>query len=100
MHYADGQPAKAGDVLIRREFYKQGEIETGNEVIGILAGAQSQSKSCNGNLIVVARRLKTELGFGPWLSVPFNGNEWSVTLSQCLPIDPNELFSTKPEQSA
>jgi hypothetical protein len=92
MHYSNGQPAKAGDLLIRREFYRQGGIEVGNEVIGVLAGAQSQSTTCNGNLVVLARRIKSELGFGPWLSVPFSGNEWSVTLSQCLPIETNELF--------
>jgi hypothetical protein len=52
MHYANGQPAKAGDLVIRREFYKQGEKETGNEVIGVITGGQSQSTSCNGYLIV------------------------------------------------
>jgi hypothetical protein len=95
MHYANGQPAKTGDLVIRREFYKQGEKETGNEVIGVLTGAQSQSTACNGNCAVFAQRLKTELGCGPWTPV-LPGNLWTVTLSQCLPIEPNELFATKP----
>ncbi|MBZ5533095.1 MAG: hypothetical protein LAO20_16820 [Acidobacteriia bacterium] len=91
MHYANGQEAKAGDLVVKRELYKAGEIEVGSETIGILCGAQSQSTTCNGTLVPVAKRLKSELGFGPWL--PIHGQEWSATLSQCMPVDPSSLFA-------
>lgn len=49
MHYANGQEAKAGDLIIKREFYSQSGIEVGSEVVGVVVGAQSQSKTCTGS---------------------------------------------------
>lgn len=84
MHYKDGTPARAGDLVMRTEMFGT----SGNQTIGILSGATSQSTTCNGHIIPVAQRQLSELGWGPWL--PLGGNVislWSVTLSDCERID-------------
>jgi hypothetical protein len=83
MHYKDGSPARAGDLVMKTEMY--GTI--GTQTAGILTGA-SQSTACNGKIVPVAHRELTALGWGPWM--PLAGrvdSPWSVTLSQCERLD-------------
>ena len=85
MHYKDGTQASAGDLVIRTEMSGTRSI-SGNQTVGILSGAFSHSTACNGNIIPVAHRQLSDLGWGPWLPVGAS-SPWSVTLSQCERID-------------
>lgn len=99
MHYADGTPAKAGDLVINTQKYGD---KSGSQTVGILTGAHEvDSKKCNGNLCPVARRSLTALGWGPWLPVQAGFNDWTVTVGECLQVDWNDLaIGTAVQQGA
>ncbi|HZC24698.1 MAG TPA: hypothetical protein VE866_15260 [Candidatus Binatia bacterium] len=80
MHYADGTPAKAGDLVVKRI----PEGQKGTELIGFLRSGQASASSCNGNLDVIAVRDVSDLGISDWRAVNYTG--WCVTINEFLPI--------------
>jgi hypothetical protein len=84
MHYKDGTPAKAGDLVLNTTLYGG---DGGRQVIGVLTSGTAGSTTCNGNICPVARRQKSTLGWGPWLPLGCQTNDWSVTISECEKLD-------------
>lgn len=82
MHYANGQEAKPGDLVIHHEGHQQ--------FAGVLTSATSGCETCNGNIHPVARRVKSTAGWGPWLPIT-SPHDWRATISQCLPVDFDSL---------
>lgn len=79
MHYRDGSEAQLNDLVVMKQDYGK----TGSEVVGVLTGAQSQSNSCNASLLALARRTKSELGWGPWIPMVGQTYDFCVTLNEC-----------------
>jgi hypothetical protein len=73
-HYADGTPAKHGDLVLRRDSYQHG-----TDLVGIVMSIQPGSDSCNAQVIPLAARQK---GSELWLPVTLQ-NTWCCTLSEC-----------------
>lgn len=96
MHYADGKPAKLGDLLIYRNRYRQGNgSEIGSDLVGILVSGSTQSTTCNGMVVPVVKRTVSEIGVGPWIPVSaVGGNDWSVTLKDCLEVNLGEATNS------
>lgn len=90
MHYANGKEAKAGDLVFSNQNY---DATNGCQIVGVLMSARPHDTNCNGTLQVVARRVKSEAGWSPWIPCNTTPNDWSVTLSGCNPIDPAVLFA-------
>ena len=85
MHYADGTPAKLGDLV--RHSLKEGS--SGTEVMGILVSATSTSDTCNGQLDPVARRIISSAGKTGWL--PYRPQyDYCATLLECYPVKTEE----------
>jgi hypothetical protein len=94
MHYADGTPAKMGDLV-----YKPSTWTTDSEIIGILVSGTAQSTSCNGSVEVVAVRHHSDLGESGWRPAPNAGNGWCVTVSDLLPMPLPVLPAPDPDPS-
>jgi hypothetical protein len=95
MHYKDGTPATAGDLILNT----QGVSETsGQQLVGILTYATATSTTCNGGIKPLVSRNKSSLGWGPWLQIE-GPSGWTVTLSQCEKIDglPQPVAQPVPE---
>jgi len=92
MHYADGQPAKVGDLIIHEDF--------GAQVAGILTGANAQSDTCNGNIHAIAKRAKSQLGLGHWQPIVGSNDNWYVTLKNCVAVDFNSISEFSKGQSS
>lgn len=82
MHYANGQEAKAGDLVIK---FRKPETASDMETIGILRSATAQTESCNGQMIPLARRVYSDAGLSPWIPV-IQGYPDCVTLGELLPV--------------
>ncbi len=81
-HYADGTPAKVGDLIVNRQGWNKN-----SETILIVIGIQPSSDSCNASAIPLAVR-------------PVEGNpcfpmgpqsSWTVTLKECMRMDAPEF---------
>lgn len=74
-HYADGRPAKVGDLVVRQQAWDR--TETAMIITSITA-----SESCNAGAIPLA----TKQGDGPWFP---SGPQpvWSVTLKETMKFD-------------
>ena len=81
MHYADGTPAKAGDLVVKR--IPEGQFK-GTELIGFLRSGNASYSSCNGNIDVIAVRDVSDLGTTDWRAVNYTG--WSITVGEFLPL--------------
>jgi hypothetical protein len=86
MHYANGQEAKLGDLVVLR---KKPEYTQGAEVIGTLIQGTAGSGTCNGQLQPLAQRFFSELGVSVWLPAPAQ-YPTRVTISELLPIEFSE----------
>lgn len=82
MHYRSGKAAQINDLIVMRQ--EHGNV--GSECAGILTSAQASSTSCNGNMHVLARRTKSDLGWGPWLPAQYT-YDTTVTLSECDKVE-------------
>ena len=73
MHYADGTPAKHGDLVIHAD------VNSAMETAGVVTGLTAGSDTCNGQFTPVAHRQKgTEVWF------PLTGQQgWDITLKSC-----------------
>lgn len=80
MHYKDGKEAKVNDLVISSQEWGR----SGQEVVGILVSGDA-SASCDGLLLGVASRIKSDLGWGPWL--PASDKTFCVDLSSCLKVE-------------
>lgn len=80
MHYANGQPAKLGDLVVLR---KKPEYKQGTEIIGTLINGNAGS-TCNG-LQPFAQRFVSELGVSVWLPVPAQFPT-CVTIGELTPL--------------
>jgi len=74
-HYADGTPAKHGDLVMRKEKHEQG-----TEMLGIVATISPGTDTCNAQVLPLAMRQKGAAGWLPMMGSPPN---WHVTLSEC-----------------
>lgn len=74
-HYADGTPAKHGDLAVRQNSWDK------SEVIGIITSI-TPSESCNAYMIPLA---SCQVG-SPWFP---SGNQpvWTVTLKECMKVN-------------
>jgi len=84
MHYKDGKEAKVNDLII---CVSNHGTQFENHFVGILVTASSASPSCNGSVLPLAQRQKSDLGFGPWLPLTPASSNWSVTIKECYKID-------------
>ena len=75
-HYADGTPAKHGDLIV----LQQGWDKT--ETILIVTFISSSNDTCNAGAIPLA----TKQGDAPWFPCGPQGL-WTVTLKECMRID-------------
>ena len=82
MHYANGQEAKAGDLVYKPAGAKYPDIET----IGILVSA-SAGTSCNGSMRVMLCRYSSGIGKTTWMATPTTSGDWCVTLSELWPVE-------------
>lgn len=87
-HYADGTPAKQGDLIKHIPAWDQA-----SEVVGILHNIQP-SDSCNGSIIPLATKQK---GTDVWFPSLGNSSQWSVTLKECVRLDPKVFAATPAE---
>ena len=85
MHYANGQEAKAGDLVYKAKNPKNTYGET--EILGVLVTATAASTTCNGQVQPVAMRGVSDAGVSAWLPVS-GGNMWSVTIGELMPVSP------------
>jgi hypothetical protein len=81
MHYADGTPAKVGDLIVRREKY-----EHSTDLVGIVMSIQPGQTTCNAMVIPLAGRQR---GAAPWLPISA-ANLYSVTLKECWKLGEEE----------
>lgn len=81
MHYANGQEAKAGDLV----FKPANPNYADSEIIGVLVSATAGSTSCNGQLRPYAVRGNSDAGVGPWMPPAATG-DWCVTVGDLLPM--------------
>lgn len=82
MHYRSGKEAKVNDLIL----WRTESANVGTEIVGIVTGASSQSTTCNATIATLGRRVKSELGWGPWL--PFFGQfDACATLSECDKVE-------------
>lgn len=95
MHYKNGQPAKAGDLVIQQELYGTEPNVVGAELVGVLTGANPGSTTCNGTVTPLARRVKSALGWGHWVHVAAS-TDFTVTLSNCLPANFDDIGTPPP----
>lgn len=94
MHYANGQEAKLGDLVVLR---KKSEYKQGTEYLGNLVQAPAGSTACNGMIQPIAQRFVSDLGVTGWLLVP--AYPTSVTIGELMPVefaDPTVSTSQKP----
>jgi hypothetical protein len=97
MHYKNGTPATAGDLVLHTE--NLGET-SGQQIVGIVTSGQSQSTTCNGGISPVAMRTKSQLGWGPWTQTFGAPTNWTVTFSNCEKIDSAPVAEAAPEPAA
>jgi hypothetical protein len=74
MHYADGTPAKHGDLVIH--------TDGGKETVGIVTNLTAGSDTCNANMIALAQR---QTGSEVWFPLAA-ANGWYATLKNCLKL--------------
>jgi hypothetical protein len=86
MHYKNGTPAQAGDLVLKTETFGT-TSKQGTQTVGVRTGANSQSTTCNGFIQPIATRRLSDLGWGPWTAVAPQGSDWSATLSQYEKIE-------------
>lgn len=85
MHYANGQEAKAGDLVYLP--IKPNQKWAQREAIGILTQANAGSTSYNGQMQPVVVRSHSDAGVGPW-RVPESAGEYCITVGEIYPADP------------
>jgi len=85
MHYKDGTPANAGDLVISESKYGPNG-QHGVQTIGVVVHGASASSSCNGTISPLAKRNRSDLGWGPWVRVDSGGSDWSITFSDCRKV--------------
>lgn len=75
-HYADGTPAKHGDLVLRKTAWDESEI------VLIITSITANSDSCNAGAIPLAAKQ----GDAPWFP---SGPQpvWTITLKECMRID-------------
>lgn len=81
MHYANGQEAKAGDLVFR-----DGKNNSDVETIGILVTAKAASDTCNGMMIPVLARGSGDAGVSGWVPCAVGAQAWYVTIKELLPV--------------
>jgi hypothetical protein len=83
MHYANGQPAKAGDLV-----YKKADGPGCAEYIGILISGSAASTTCNVRVLPKLVRTVSDAGDSGWRdSYVTPGNEWYATASELMPLN-------------
>jgi len=85
-HYANGTPAKVGDLAVCRP-------KTGQHSMGIIVSVTPGSTSCNAQLHAVARRWEG----GHWYPVTAVYQD-CVTLSECSPLYIGEPQPSPPDE--
>jgi hypothetical protein len=85
MHYQNGEVAKHGDLVIKRDGYL--------EAAGIITHftPNSDGGTCNAQFFAVARRQAGTEAWFPVLCV----SDWCVTLKECNKISVRDLFAAK-----
>lgn len=76
-HYADGTPAKHGDLVMKRDKYDGPSLE----VVGVVVLIQPGSDTCNLQILPLAVRQK-DAG-AAWTPISVTGNPWHVTAKEC-----------------
>jgi hypothetical protein len=82
MHYANGQEAKLGDLVVLR---KHPLYPTGTETVGRLVQGTG-SGWCNGQMQPLAQRFVSDIGTSEWMPVP-QAYPSCVTIGELMPID-------------
>jgi len=83
-HYADGTPAKHGDIVLQKQSW--------NDVQNVLVvvSINSAGDTCNAGCV----RIATQQGPSPWFPTPHA--DWTVTLKECMPITSPHFPEIKP----
>lgn len=77
-HYADGTPAKVGDLVVNRPSWNNGET------LLIITSIMAASDTCNASAIPLAMRQLDE--GSPCFPMGGQSN-WTVTLKECMRLD-------------
>ena len=80
-HYADGTPAKIGDLVVNKASWNKAET------VLVVIGIQASSDTCNANGIVLAQKSD---GSPAWFPMGPQG-AWTVTLKECMRLDTPEF---------
>ena len=75
-HYADGRPAKVGDLAVRQQAWDR------TETAMIITSINPAAESCNASAIPLA----TKQGEGPWFPEGPQA-KWYVTLKETMKLD-------------
>jgi hypothetical protein len=83
-HYADGTPAKHGDLIVRYEDWSE------TYTVLILATIQPKADTCNATALPLVTKQKG----GSWYpSAPLS--PWTVTLKECMLLEPPDCPQQK-----